>query len=188
MFFFYDNENEPIFKVNSIESAYLLLLNDELSSASEIFTIIDSPRSRWGKSLTEIISGYLKNYPTYFGIRNFLEIDLELLLRNNKIDYVEQVLGSLSILAEINTETYKYVSRVLMINNLYKAAEKYLMLAKNTMYNDPELHYLMTNYYLYNNDYKEADKCIKECLRILPDYYPALLLSKKIQLSLIDET
>ena len=98
MFFFSDENSSLAFKPGSLEHAYLAILNDDLLSAKKVFCSLSSPRARWGKALTDILSGYIEEYPSYFEIRNFLEIDLDFLLKNEKIDYVEQVLGSLNIL------------------------------------------------------------------------------------------
>ena len=83
MYFFSKNNNLE-FKQRSVEYAYLLLLQDELKSAQAIFDSIDSPRARWGSVLTEVLLGYIENRPSYFEIRNFYEIDLDFLIKNEK--------------------------------------------------------------------------------------------------------
>lgn len=178
--FFFSKNNDTNFKARSVEHAYLAILNNDLSTAQAVFESIDSPRARWGKALIDILLGYVENYPTYFEIRNFLEIDLDFLLKNDKIDYVEQVLGSLEFLCDINQETYKYVARVMFENRLYKAAREYLEKSKDIFYNDPELHFLFAKYYIKTREYDLADFHLDECLNILPDYYPAKILQKEI--------
>ena len=120
-------------------------------------------------------------YPTYFEIRNFLEIDLDFLLKNNKIDYVEQCLGALDILSSINQETYKFAARVMLENRLYSAALKYMEKSKQLYYNDPELHFMFARYYMDNLKYDEAYTYINECLKLLPTYYPARMMKEKIE-------
>lgn len=178
--FFFSKNNEYSFELNTIEHAYFLILKDDLSSAKSILKMIDSPRSNWGLSFIQILEGYLEIFPSYFGIRNFIEIDLDFLLKNNKIEYVEQILGSLSILETINQEIYKYIARVMFENKLYKATREYLDKSKNILYNDPELHFLYAKYYLRTREYELADNHLEECINILPDYYPAKLLKKEI--------
>lgn len=179
MFFFSKNE-EYNFKTGSVEHAYLALLNDDLKTAQLLFKSIDSPRAKWGNALVDILTGYIENYPTYFEIRNFLEIDLDFFLKNEKINYVEMVLGALEVLIEINQESYKYVARVMFENKLYKATREYLEKSKNIFYNDPELHFLFAKYYIKTREYENADAHLEECLNILPDYYPAKCLQKEI--------
>lgn len=178
--FFFTKDRDIFFKPGSIEHAYFALLNDDLETALTVFENIDSPRAKWGKVLVSILKGYLDIYPTYFEIRNFLEIDLDFLIKNKKIEYVELILGSLDILAGINQETYKYIARVMLENKLYKAAKSYLDKSKDIFYNDPELHFLFAKYYIKMKDYEQADFHLDECLNILPDYCPAHILQKEL--------
>ncbi len=180
-FFFYDDCSCVKFLPGSIEHAYLAVLNDDLETAENIFKKLDSPRAKWGRVLVCILRGFLKELPTYFEIRNFLEIDLDLFLKNEKLEYVEQILGSLEILSAINQEVYKYAARVIYINKLYSASLKYLEKSKKIYYNDAELHFLLARYYLRVNDYEEALFYINECMRLIPDYYPAIVLKEKIE-------
>lgn len=183
--FFFSNENENLtFKPRSVEHGYLVLLKDDLLSAGAIFESIDSPRALWAKSLIGILNGYIERQPTYFEIRNFLEIDLDFLIKNDKIDYAEMLLGAISFLASINQEAFKYVARVMLENKFYKAAFEYLNKSKDVFYNDPELHFLFAKYYIIHKEYEEADFYLDECLNILPDYFPAHKLQKEISIYL----
>lgn len=180
MFFFSENNTDLTFKPISLECAYLLILQNDLEGASKIFRTIDSPRGKWGQLLIEILNGYTEVVPTYFAIRNFLEIDLDFLLKNNKINYVEQLLGAIDFFAEINQESYKFVARVMYENKLYNAAKKYLDKSKNVFYKDPELHFMYAKYFINSREYTYANYHIDECLKILPDYYPAKKLKTEI--------
>lgn len=181
MFFFTENNTEFDFKPISIECAYLLILKDDLVGALNIFRQIDSPRALWGRVLVEILKGYTENYPSYFDIRNFLEIDMDFFLKNNKINYVEQLLGAIDFFEEINQEAYKFVARVMIENKLYNVAKKYLDKSKSVYYKDPELHFIYAKYYLYTHEITCAKYHIDECLKILPDYYPAKCLKSEIE-------
>ena len=179
MFFFSNTKKENVLP-GSVEHAYLAILEGDFLVAKRVFESLDSPRAKWGVALTSILLGYIENFPTYFEIRNFLEIDLDFLIKNEKIDFVEQILGSLEFLSDINQETYKYVARVMFENKLYKAAREYLEKSKDVFYSDPELHFLFAKYYIKTREYEKADYYLDECLNILPDYYPAKLLQKEI--------
>ena len=74
------------------------------------------------------------------------------MLKNEKISYVELLLGSVDILADINQETYKYVARTMFENRLYKSAREYLEKSKDLFYGDPELHFLFAKYYILERD------------------------------------
>ena len=84
-FFFSDNFSSLEIYPNSLEHAYLAILQDELDAARLIFSKLNSPRASWGVALISILKGFIKKYPTYFQVRNFFEIDLDFLLKNNKI-------------------------------------------------------------------------------------------------------
>ena len=161
--FFFSVDNELKFKPRSVEYAYLSILNNDLDTAQLIFESLDSPRARWGMALVDILNGYIEKYPSYFEIRNFLEIDLDFLIKNEKIDYTEQFLGAIDILIGINQETYKYVARVMYENRFYKAAREYLEKSLKVFYNDPELHFLFAKYYINAHEYEDADRHIEEC-------------------------
>ena len=184
-FFFYKDCSEIHIKPDSIEHGYLLILNNDLHKAKEIFTQIDSPRAKWGYILCSILSGYLEKYPTFFQLRNFLEIDLDFLIKNEKIEYIEQFLGALDLLATINMETYKFTARVMFENNLYSLSLNYMEKSKKLHYKDPELHFMLAKYYLKMHEYKQANYYINECAKILPDYYPIQLLKNEIEENLI---
>ena len=180
MYFFSKKNSDIVFNSNSLEQAYLAILGDDLISAKEIFLQVDSPRARWGRALIGILSGYLEFYPTYFEIRNFLEIDMDFLLKNEKLDYIELLLGSIDLLVDINQEVFKYTARVMFENKFYNAAKKYLDKSKDVFYKDPELHYLYAKYYYKMKDYEKADFYLDECLSVIPDYYPAITFQKEI--------
>ena len=83
--FFFAKDSVVNFKAISIESAYLAILNDDLDTAFSIFKSIDSPRAKWGVVLVDIVKGFIEHYPTYFDIRNFLEIDLDFFIKNENV-------------------------------------------------------------------------------------------------------
>ena len=181
-FFFYKNFSDLEIHPASVEHAYLAILSDDLHSASCVFSTIDSPRAKWGRVLVDIIKDKCLNiYPTFFQIRNFYEIDLDFLLKNRKIDYVENLLGALDIFSNINQEIYKFTARVMFENKLYSAALKYMELSKKEYYNDPELHFMLANYYKTIKNYDSAYYYMNECIKFLPSYYPAVQLKKQIE-------
>jgi len=180
MFFFDESDENITLKPRSIEHAYLAILNNDLQSAEAIFESLDSPRARWGKALTGIISGYMEFFPTYFEIRNFFEIDLDFLIKNEKIDYTENLLGALEILSDINQEIYKYTARVMYENKFYSSALKYMEKSKSIFYRDPELHFMFAKFYINSGDFQLADLYLTECLKIVPSYFPALKMKRDI--------
>ena len=179
-FLFVEDVSNLSIKPNSLEHAYVAMLNDNLSASQTVFSNIDSPRGHWGYSLTQILQGNLINIPTFFQIRNFFEIDLNFLIKNEKIDYIEYLLGALEILSNVNPEIYKYAGRTMLANNLEVAALHYLESAKITLYNDAELHFMLANYYKKHNDINNVKYYVQECLKFAPNYVPALKLLENL--------
>ena len=182
MFFFSTNSENTdlIIEAGSIEEAYFLIVKNDLDNALLIFENLDSSRAKWGVFLISILKGFLTNYPTYFQVRNFFEIDLDYFIKNNKIEYVQMMLGASQNLVIINQEIYKYVARVMYENNYYNTCKEYLDKSKEVFFNDPELHFIYTKYYMKMNSLENALNHINECLKIVPDYYPALVLKSEI--------
>lgn len=178
--YFFDIQDRNIYK-NSVELGYLNLLNEHLDVAHAIFNKNDSPRAHWGIVLVSILKGYMKEYPTYFQVRNFYEIDLDFLLRNEKIKYVESLLGAIDILVNINHEVYKYAARVMYENRFYTVAYDYMIKSKSINYNDAELHFMLAKYYIENKRYNDAFISVNECINLMPDYYPASVLKQEIE-------
>ena len=163
------------FKENNyfLEYAYALVLLDDLEKAQSVLLNLDSIRSDWLLKLIDIFSGIYNVYPTYFQIRNFLEIDVNIFFRANKNDYINSILRMIDIFQEINSEAYKCIARVLLKNNYKKECKIFLDRSVDFYYNDVELHYLYVEYYLSIADYENAKKSVETCIRINPDYYPA---------------
>ncbi len=175
----------------ALEAAYCKLLSDDLKNAKQLFLKLKDTdnRANWGYKIIEIFQNkgdeyvYYDKMPTYFQLRNFLEVDLNILITYNKGDYVQMLCAYSDIFAEINAESYKFFARAFYFNNYDKFADYFNMKAKDKFYNDPELHYqiAMINYNRGNID--EAKKYCLSCLHILDEYYPAVKLLNKISIS-----
>lgn len=165
-----------------LENAYSLLFNEDLEKAKFAFSQIkDSDvRAKWALFMISLIEGNVKEYPTYLQLRNFLEIDLNLLIHYFKGDYVEKIIRYCDFMFTINPEVYKFIGRVLYNNNLEQQALFFLEKAKSYFWHDPELHYLLAYIYYQNDNKTEALKCIENCLDVLPKYFPAEDLKRKI--------
>lgn len=175
---------EPYFKKNKnlLELGYCKLLRGKLKDAKKLFAAISNhnPRGHWALRLIQFIEGYVCFMPTYFEIRNFLEIDIHLLLKAKQIKFVENIINGDDLFAEVNTESYKFIARVLMFNKHYDIAKIYLDKGINYSYTDPELHILNAEYHLINNDKESAIKSLRNCLNVLPEYYPAKTKLKEL--------
>ena len=67
-----------------VEAGYCCIVLDELDKAEKLFMQAKNSdiRASWGLFLLQLIKGDIKSFPTYFQVRNFLEIDLNILILN----------------------------------------------------------------------------------------------------------
>lgn len=166
-----------------LEYGYCKMMAGELKAAQNAFQEIYERdfRANWALKLTHIILNSFYQRPSYFQIRNFLEIDLNLLLKAGRADYIEEIINNSELFAQINPESYKFISRVMLNNGFEDVALFYLVKAKDKFYCDPEMHLMLANCYIRLGDKKLAVDSINNCLRILPEYTPA----KNLMLTLI---
>lgn len=179
-----DDECQRFFEKNNypLEFAYSMLLRGDIQHAEKIFEKLKDLEigAHWGTLLTGILLEKLTPYPTYFEIRNFLEIDLNLLINYEKGKYVEEIIKYADLFASVNSETHKYIGRVFWNNELYSYGKFFLERAKNYFYQDPELHVLLANVYEAEGNKNKALNSVENCLKILPEYFPALDLKRKL--------
>lgn len=168
-----------------LEYAYCEFLDDNLELAKEIFYSLREKdiRAHWAFCMISMIEGNLSEYPTYFELRNFLEIDLNILISYCKGDYVEKILRYSDFMFSINPEVYKFIGRALYNCDMETQAMFFLQTAKSYFYHDPELHFLIAYIYYRKKDYMKAKKSLQDCLYVLPKYFPAEDLLRKIQSS-----
>ena len=132
-----------------LELAYAYFFEGNNSKALDLLSNLDSIRAKWLQELVNLMITNKMKSVTYFEIRNFLEIDIDLLIKAQKIDYLQRLLAYSPELAKINTETYKFIGRILLNSNLMSLAKYYLDKYKDMVYFDPELHFMYARYYIY---------------------------------------
>ena len=165
-----------------LELAYARLLCDDIEGAKNLFSSIENSdiRAHWSLFMISLIEGEAQEYPSYFELRNFLEIDLNILITYYKGDYVEKIIRYADYMYTINPEVHKFIGRVLYNNGLVEQGLFFLNRAKSYFYHDPELHYLLGYIYFNQGKLDEAQKVLENGLRILPEYYPTENLLKNI--------
>lgn len=175
------------FKSNGyiLEAAYCELLNDNLDEALILFKSISDfdTRAGWGVFICKLISGNADKYPTYLQLRNFLEIDLDILIKHFKGDYVQTILKYADWMCRINPEVHKFIGRVLINNGIEEYGRMYLMAAKEYFFHDPELHYMLAVEFLKQKDVKSAIDSLHTCLKVLPGYFPAINMLRNLNLN-----
>jgi hypothetical protein len=172
-----DYSEEDFFRENNyrLEYAYCRLFAGDVKTAQFEFRKLEHLdfRADWGNKLTGFINCNVVNLPSYFQVRNFLEIDLNLLINARQPEYVENIINGADLFYSVNPESYKFISRVMLFNDYVDIALFYLLKAKEKFYYDPEMHFMLANCYIKNNDILLAKKSLINCLTILPEYYPA---------------
>ena len=168
-----------------METAYALFLSGNFVEAEKVLAGQDSIRINWLRELILLIKDEGMPNVTYFQIRNFLELDIDLFIRAQKAAYLEKLLAYSCVLTKVNRETYKFIARVLFNNNLISLAKYYFDLYKNEVFYDPELHFMYAKYYILKQEYEDALVSIEHCLRAMPHYYPAQKLKSEIEQSMI---
>lgn len=166
----------------TLEYAYCKLLSGDTQGAKVEFLKISKNdlRADWAAKLIQFIDGYVMNPPSYFQIRDFLEIDLNLLLQAKLPQYVENVINGADIFYSINPESYKFIARVMLNNDFPEVALYYLNKAKDKFYYDPEMYYMLANCYIKQGEIQLAKASLNNCLSILPEYFPAKKLLQNI--------
>lgn len=163
-------------KINAqYERGYCELMLGNFEKTKKIWLELEpqSPVIEWGQSLLGFIELHVVKSPTFFQIRNFLEMDLDALLKARQSGFAENIINGAHIFAQINPESYKYLGRVLLNNKYYKISKMFLDTAKNICYKDPEVHFLLAKYYIANAQTEDAKKSLKTTLEIEPAYFPA---------------
>lgn len=176
------SDNINFFKDNqyNLEYGYSLILSGQLQEAEKVLRKIESLRADWAVKFIPFMKGYVEVFPTYFQIRNFLEIDINLLIKAKQSDYVSYVLGGADLFYSVNCESYKYFARVMMNNGFFDISKNYMDKARDKTYNDPELHFMYCQYFIHLKDIDNALVAINACLEILPEYYPAIKIKEAL--------
>lgn len=181
----FDEDCQQFFVKNGcvLEDAYLNFFAGDLEYAKRQFELIEDVdvRAHWALFEISLIEGDVQEYPSYFEIRNFLEIDLNILITYCQGTFVEKIIRYADYMYTINPEVHKFIGRVLYNNGLKEQGLFFLNRAKSYFYHDPELHFLLSYIYFLDKDYVKAQKSVDDCLRILPDYFPARDMKKKLE-------
>jgi len=167
---------------HKLEQAYSEIIFDDLHKAKKLFEELkdEDMRAHWGLVLIGFIRGKVSEVPTYLELRNFLEIDLNILINYAKGNYVEKIVRYANYMYTINPESYKFIGRVFLNNGLKPQALFFLQLAKDYFYQDPELHYMLAEMYFKDKNFEQAKRYSQSCLQVLPEYAPAVSLLRKI--------
>lgn len=175
----------------TLEHAYCKLIEEDLKGAKQLFlkTKDHDNRALWGYKIVSILQNksrdkeiFYDDMPTFFQLRNFLELDLSILLTYHKGNYVETLCMYSDIFQDINSESYKYFARAFHFNNYREFAEYFAQKAKNSFYNDAELHYHIALMFYQKGNFEVAKNHCLSCLHILNGYHPAQKMLNELTL------
>lgn len=153
---------------------YCAMLQGRLQTVQQAWgRVLASRQNHWCVSLYGLITRQLRSYPTIFQVRNHMESDIANLIAANRSDYLENLLGYVDFLTQINLEAPKFAGRSLMNAGLLDRAGGYLLKGQKTLPNDPEIYFHLGQYSAAVNHFKEAELMLKQCLMISPSYRPA---------------
>ncbi len=175
----------------TLEHAYCKLLEDDIKGAKQLFSKTKNTDNRalWGYKIATILQKKFTTemvtydeMPSFFQLRNFLELDLSLFMTYHKGNYVEILCAYADIFAEINAESYKFFARAFHFNKYPQFANYFAQKAKDYLYNDPELHYQIALIKMAEGDRESARNHCLSCLHILKNYYPAIKMLNELSI------
>ncbi|MEM0950910.1 MAG: tetratricopeptide repeat protein [Cyanobacteria bacterium P01_H01_bin.74] len=167
---------------NPLLAGYCQLLNGKLSAAANFWRPpCEIYPKHWVVTLYAMITRQLNQYPTLLQIRNNLEVDVCNLVEAKRFEYLENIYYYLPTLSYLNLEAYKMCGRALLNTNQLDRVESFLMLGQKALPSDPETYYHLGQYYYRLENYKESLLMLKQCLLIMPNYYPAAVLTNKVK-------
>lgn len=159
-----------------------LLLGD-LPSARLFFKIKEDEciASNFGLVVLNVLEGDFNKIPTYFQVRCFLEVFLNLFIENKMYDFAQKLIDNYGFFSNTNYETPKFIARVLNANGFDNYVHFFADRAVEICMYDAEIYYINSLVYIKENNYKEAKKWIDKCTSFAPEYYPILKLREKVE-------
>lgn len=156
-----------------------------LGNLEQAYDIFDkaTPTSAvlWGRCLVELVQMKLSKPPSFLQIRNFFESDLNMFIECGKTDYAENLIRWNELLSDLNSETYKFIGKVLLFNGYYKLAKDYLTRSKDILPGDPESYYYLAHFYSKFEENEIAIKLLKQAIEINPEYAPAKGMLERLE-------
>jgi len=160
----------------------MVLRGDKVSARKLWYSVPEDTAIAWGKVFLGIFEQKLEAIPTFLQVRNFLETTLNYLFRANQIDFAYKLIGAKEFFADCNIESYKYIARVMMDNNLEGLAYEYLQKAIDVIPQDYEAYFHLGELYVRQNKIDLAIKAYKRVVEINSDHTPAFKILKKLEI------
>jgi len=167
------------------QAGYCELLMGNLDAARELWSKApDSSAVEWGRCLIDMINFQVKKLPSFLQIRNNLEVDIGYLIQAQQFKFAQNLIDCVSVMVNINLETYKFIGRSLLHNDYPQPCVKFLLKGRHLLPQDPEAYFHLGQYSFAVEAYKEGKQYLKQCLSINKNYSPAKALLAKIEAKL----
>lgn len=179
-------KSKEIFLNNGMlyEAGLCSLLMRNLNSARLIWEASKDPCTGtvWGLAVLNIIEKkHFGKNPTYFQIRAFLEVYIALFIENELFDYADALINSCRSFISANSETPKFLARVLSSFGYNEMAYEFLEITFSINSCDPEAFYILAETKISESKFQEASEILKQALKITPEYYPAIKLKEQLE-------
>ncbi len=137
--------------------------------------------SSWGIICLDLIKKEIPNKaPSFFQIRTFFEIYLNLLIENKLFDYAENLINMYPYLSQINLEVCKFIARALFANDFFESSQRFIKIIKEQEFVDPEALLISAQINYMDGKFKESGEDLEKILKTYPEYHPAINLKKII--------
>jgi hypothetical protein len=165
------------------QAGYCALLRGDLPRVERHWSrLLEKHPTHWCLSLYGLVTNQLEAFPSLLQIRNHLESDIASFIAADRPDYVENVLGHVDLLMQINLESAKFAGRALLYAGWLGRAAPLLLQGQRVLPNDPEVYFHLGQLSLLQEHFPEARLMLRQCLMINPAYRPAEELLTKIPL------
>ena len=164
------------------EAGLCALLEGDEKAAKDFRTKDKNPdiATKWGLIVLNIINLKIKERPSFFQVRAFLEVYINLFIATKHYSWAENLISACDIMVRSNPEAYKFIARALFANGYLNLTHKFLDESKKLFYNDPEAHFIEAQSYYLEGKYDKALESIEETLKTAGEYYPAICFKKII--------
>ena len=166
---------------NTVGVVFALIMLSDLDEAEfYLLKSSNSPAKAWCGFLIELFrQKYIKNWPTFLQIRQFLEFTTYHLLIAKNHEYFKSFILNLDELMKINMDSEKIIASAYFHAGEIDEAIFYFISAVRKNEFDGEIYFNLAQIYLLKNDLPEALSMLTNASLLLPEHYPTEALLEK---------
>jgi len=172
-------------KANNLPGVTLsFILQKEIQKAKEVLVNTpDSPAKFWCEFLTELFAEEesIQKWPSFFEIRNFLELTVYLLLRSNNQKYIDLFIKNLNKLLDKNLDSEKFIGYAYFhFGDLDNALSLLNNSIKRNSY-DGEIFFVLGQLYLKKGSPYDSLAMLENAQLLLPEHTPTKELLERVK-------